>query len=103
MEYEPQSQARQVRMQSLLAEVLQDSEKLSERRKQEMHQVHDLVAQRDLLGCVLGWAISLAFVLAMLSVPQMLSGNLSASESLMLFCGVGGSALLWLLLRSLRN
>jgi hypothetical protein len=103
MEQEHHAQARQARMENLLAEALQDNDLLGQRRKQEMHQVHDLVAQKDALGCALAMAIAVAFVLAILSIPQMLAGGLSQGESLTILAGVGASALLWLLLRSLQT
>lgn len=98
-----QEQRAQARMKTLLAEALQDNEHLSQRRKQEMHQVHNLVAQKDSLSCALASAIAVAFVLAILSIPQMLAGGLSQAESLTILAGVGASALLWILLRGLQS
>jgi len=103
MQREHHVQARQARMRTLLGEALQENEILDQRRKQEMHQVHDLVAQRDFLGCALALVIALAFTVAILSIPQMLAGDLSPGESLTVLAGVGASSLLWLLLRNLRN
>lgn len=103
MEQEHRAQARKARMESLLATALQENELHEQRRKKEMHQIHNLVAQQDTLSCALALAITAAFILALISLPQMLVGELSQAESLLILSGVGASSLLWLLLSRMQK